>query len=381
MRRIGRESMKFVLQVSTGSFSGCSVPDIGKMKNQLENLIRRLPVSRIIFGWGSKPGLSEALTGLAKKYGIEILLWLPVLADTEWPDSGEPLKAIRTGIAKQVTTCPGEAFRFMCPNSEKNFALALASYERLAQEYPADGVFLDRIRYPSAVYSPFDLFGCHCEKCGKLYREIGVDEARLHKKVSAVGGLAAFLPSRMENGRYHYADEDMELLSEMKRQSILRLVQRLTDHFHQKGLIVGIDAFAPCLSDCVGQDLERLAGVVDFIKPMMYYRTTAPAGVPYEMTAYGEAFAHQVSALWGTDAAQPSSMEAQLRSLKGKAAILPGIEVNSIPGICEPKEEDFASSLRAISGAGCTEAVLCWDVLKAPEVHIRSIENALSGIT
>ena len=46
------------------------------------------------------------------------------------------------------------------------------------------------------------------------------------------------------------------------------------------------------------------------------------------------------------------------------------------PGVAE----SFASSLRAISNANCEEAVLCWNVLHAPETNIRSIENALSGI-
>ena len=372
--------MKFVLQVSTGSFAQCSVSDIGTMKMQTEELLKRLPVSRIIFGWGIRPGLPEVWMELAEKYGVQMLLWLPVLADTEQPDSGDPLKPIRTGNAKRITACPGEEFRFMCPNSDRNLERTMASYDRFVREYPADGVFLDRIRYPSAVYSHYDFFGCHCERCGGLYRKAGIDEDRLFRKVCAEGSLASFLPSCMENGRYHYEDKDAELLCGMKRLSILRLVQKLTNHFHQMGLIVGIDAFAPCLADCVGQDLERLSEIVDFIKPMMYYRTTAPAGVPYEMAAYGDDFTRRLSEMWGADVGQPSSMEMQLRSLKGKASILPGIEVNSIPGICEPNEAGFTSSLRAISNAGCEEAVLCWNVLQAPETNIRSIENALSAI-
>ena len=372
--------MKFVLQVSTGNFHGCSVTDIGKMKKQLEELLNRLPVSRIIYGWGIRPDVAESFIELAKKHGIQILLWFPVLADTEHPDTGDLLEAICTGKAKQITACPGEEFRFMCPNSEKNLDIAMASYEKMVHGYPADGVFLDRIRYPSAVYSRYDFFGCHCERCARLYREMGIDEDRLFRMVRAEGKLASFLPSRVENGRYHYDDKDVELLCGMKRQSILRLVQKLTDHFHQMGLIMGIDAFAPCLADCVGQDLERLSEIVDFVKPMMYYRTTAPAGVSYEMAAYGEDFSRRISELWGMDVGQSSSMEAQLRSLKGKASILPGIEVNSIPGICEPNEADLASSLRVISNAHCEEAVLCWNVLQAPVTNIRSIENALSGL-
>ena len=43
-----------------------------------------------------------------------------------------------------------------------------------------------------------------------------------------------------------------------------------------------MDTFAPYLAYFAGQDMKLLASMADFIKPMMYRITNAPAGMPFE---------------------------------------------------------------------------------------------------
>ncbi len=49
---------------------------------------------------------------------------------------------------------------------------------------------------------------------------------------------------------------------------------------------IGIDTFSPFISYFTGQDLEKLQEVADFIKPMMYRTTKAPAGLPFEFERF-----------------------------------------------------------------------------------------------
>ena len=44
-------------------------------------------------------------------------------------------------------------------------------------------------------------------------------------------------------------------------------------------MIVGADIYAPFLAYHVGQNTKKISEVVDFIKPMMYRYTEAPAGM------------------------------------------------------------------------------------------------------
>ena len=43
---------EFVLLVSTGLFHQCSVEDISAMRKRLREMFQRLPVARVVFGWG-----------------------------------------------------------------------------------------------------------------------------------------------------------------------------------------------------------------------------------------------------------------------------------------------------------------------------------------
>ena len=370
--------MKYVLQVSTGTFAQCTIDSLTQMKEQLEKLLKMLPVNRVIFGWGKNSAVTKTVLEVCRKYQKQVLLWLPVFADVEHPDTADSMKLLQASGKKSVQTCSGEEFQFICPSSVHNLNQLMASFDELCEDNPVDGLFLDRIRYPSVVYSPIDFFGCQCELCVQKYQKAGIDTDRLHRTVRErflCKDLSSFAPIALENGRYHYADTDIELLCEIKRQTITGAVQKLVQFFHQRGLLVGIDTFAPSLADLVGQDLQALSGSVDFFKPMMYFHTSAPAGIPFELKAYGDGFAQHIQKLWKADISKPESMSMQLLSTGAGKKCVPGFEVNCIPGICEPKTTDLTKTLRALSETGCEEAVLSWNVLNAPLENLRVFEN------
>lgn len=45
-----------------------------------------------------------------------------------------------------------------------------------------------------------------------------------------------------------------------------------------------------------------MGSMADFVKPMVYLKTNAPAGVPYEIQALGAEMAERISKLPGGDA-------------------------------------------------------------------------------
>ena len=373
--------MNAFLQISTGLFDRCTELSASEVGRRLESLLQRLPVSGVIYGWGEKKGLFETILETARRHRAETYLWLPVFADIRNPEHADPMVYPEAAEETPLNSCPGEEFRFVCPGSARNVTAVTEAYEILSEGRTPDGVFLDRIRWSSAVLSPVHFFGCRCERCLGRQRQAGISGRKLREILQRQDSLAACAPLRMEKGRYFFAAPELDRLAEIRRETISGAVRHLCGSFRAKGLRVGVDVFAPALADLVGQDLPALLEAADWIKPMMYFRTDAPAGIPYELAAYGKNMADALEKLWAAPVGDLSSMERQLRSLPNPAGrIFPGIEVNYIPGICEPDANAFSLALRAAKAAGCNTVILSWDVLQIREEELCVLETCLQDI-
>ena len=371
--------LKVILQVSTGVFGHCTAEDTAAVTRTLEDLLRRLPVRAVIYGWGTREGLLDRILEVTRRHGAAAWLWLPVFADVQNPETADPMILFGTEKESFVRTCPGEAFHFICPASARNRNQLFQAYEDLTVAGAPDGVFLDRIRYPSVVRGSAYFFGCRCAVCRDRLMKAGMNPRLFMDQANWVNSLDDCLPASMEHGRYHYSDPELERISAMKRTNITETVEQICCEFHRRGIQVGVDTFAPALADLVGQDLNALLPMVDLIKPMMYFKTLAPAGIPCETAAYGKAFSERLSALWGGKIDDPLSMEKQLKSLADpKKKVCPGIEVNHIPNICEPDIISLREAFRGIRSAGCDTVVLSWNVLQARGEELREVERILA---
>ncbi|MDR2599305.1 MAG: putative glycoside hydrolase, partial [Oscillospiraceae bacterium] len=136
------------------------------------------------------------------------------------------------------------------------------------------------------------------------------------------------------------------------------------------GLSVALDLFAPVLAYLVGQDIPELSKNVDFIKPMFYRITNAPAGIPFELKGYLDSFkAVNVDATgvlekcWLQDnLCSDVAFERQLFLLYNKET-RPGIEVNIVDGICDNTPEYVSQSINVLKRTGFSEPVLSWNLL------------------
>jgi hypothetical protein len=169
-----------------------------------------------------------------------------------------------------------------------------------------------------------------------------------------------------------YSTRVAQRFFEAKEEIIAAAVSELCGYFKDKGLIVGLDLFAPLVSRFVGQNYALITKDADFIKPMLYRRTEAPAGIGYEYALFEK---HAPAA---RRPAAPAMDRAFLNTqLEAVAQVscerYPGIEVNYLEGIAQTDPDYVRESFDTVREFGFEGAVLCWNVMEAPDEHIEAI--------
>ena len=368
--------MKFILQLHTGSFGHASIEPM-RATAILTRLMDLLDTKAVIWGWARDRAVNDAITTTLARRGVPGYLWLPVFSETVDSLPHDGFEMLSGAPGKGIELNADEKFEFVCPSSQRNIANAIAMFEQVMQGLPCAGVFLDRIRYPSAANSVYALAGCQCGRCRTLYAQHGVDMATIAPLFDAE--RAAFLPTAVEKGCYTFENEVVTRLFAAKRRIITDAVQALCEHFHALGMQVGIDTFAPAVADYVGQDNQRIAEMVDFVKPMMYRRTDAPAGIGFEVRAIETgcgADRLRLAEAWGSPLLAPEATVMQLQALQQVAGnVSPGIEVNTVPGVCNTSPAYVRESLRIAQQAGCDSIVLSWNVSMMDESILETLRT------
>lgn len=366
------EDVKYLLQINTGSFTHTAAEGRAITK-KLDQCLSMLDVDRVIYGWSPNREVNRHVTEYLDKQGIEKYLWLPIFCEIHAPESADPFVTI-TGEGNHAIDgiCRGENFDFVCQSSSKNLERAMTVYDELTDRLRVEGVFIDRIRYASAANSVKDLYGCWCPRCRARYEQAGIDMDRIIH-LGKMGEKNIFMPQTMEHSVYHYEDSDIDKLMRVKRTIISEATQKLCTHFRSMGKKVGIDTFAPSVADFVGQDLQMMGSVADFVKPMVYLKTNAPAGVPYEIQALGTEMAGRISKLGGDACSMDATIE-QVRLLMASGInVTPGIDVNRIEPICEATPEYVKTYLNQLEEIGCQSVVLAWDAMRMSEDVLSAI--------
>ena len=355
------DGMKYILQLCTGSLHASALSP-GDAIDKLEYAIEKLGTEKVIFGWNEDTDLNIRICKFLKKKGIEVYFWLPVFAEIQ--DETIPAnRKITVGKDKKLNLFGNDSFEFSCQSSYKSISAAIRVFEKVTAGLQVDGVFLDRIRYGSAAAGWQALFGCWCQRCCEEYRKNGVDtEAALQAAYTA--DIRWFTPAAREKNIYRYASGNADLLMSAKRNIISRQVETLCTYFRDRGFKIGADTFAPSTADFVGQDLNRLGKMVDFIKPMLYGRTNAPAGLPYELDALGDHIQEALSKCWNGSVYDMNTSVQQIQELvRDGICVTPGIDANYIDGICQADVSYVAEMVSRMEEAQCREVVLSWDLM------------------
>ena len=359
----------------------------------------------------------------ATRAGAQLFRWHPLLTGNgtflprpEWQAiglDGEPVPGFQAKPRSREAGLP--EFTFVCPNRP---AVREAVWHHLEEPLVGgdyDGVFLDRIRYPSPAADPARLLACFCGDCRRIAATEGLDLEDVRRRIRALlatpEGTLAYVRALLDPPPPGTQDPDLAALHaflDFRARSVARFVQASAGLVHAAGLAVGLDCFSPALAPLVGQDLGALNGHCEWVKIMTYGHALGPAGLPFELLdlanwlvgdqpgsgrsgrtwALGQglaAVASEVEALELLSLATrlplprtraalrerglaPGALAAETR--RGRAAgvhpLFAGIELVEIDGLAQLNQEQIEADLHAFRDAGADGLVLSWDLWHIP---------------
>ena len=382
MKRIPND---VTVQIFSGGFlrETTTFEDVEK---KLSSILPRLPVSKVIMGWSPDKALYEKTASLLVKKNIGFYLWFPVFSETGVLEKLGALVDYQSRQTDSRGEQSDEDFDFCCPNNKHNIEKILAIFDQKYASIPFTGVFLDKIRYPSSANAGGSGNGfrstctCFCPDCLAFYKKENVDVDRLKAALARPADLPFGVSAYKGNGEYTFDDSIIYDFFQLKARILYKSLERICTHFREKGLGIGFDVFAPFLSAFAGQDLPALSGLCDFIKPMMYRATNAPAGIPFEAEALlretGAANrAGFYRALGINSESMPFDRDFAARDLQNfcSASACPvyaGIEINRKKDIADIYPDYIEETIMAFSGTGIVGFALSWNLLDAPEENI-----------
>lgn len=378
---------EIIIQIFTGGY-GENQATYETIERKLKPILDAGKVKRVIMGWSLQPELYRKTRELLKAYGAECFLWIPVFSETGLL---KPVKRLIDFEGREVTSYglkDGENFEFYCPLDRQNIKSFLELYEENFGDLLFDGVFLDKIRYGAFSNGLSGVFNCFCPACEKSYgmNGISMDEVRaeMEKVRDGVDGYNR-MPIRItgyKDGAYEFQNGLWNRFFRKKQNDIVNALTEITEYFHQKGLLVGMDTFSPFTAYFAGQDVVRLGKLADFIKPMMYRITSAPAGLTFEADClikestkeYSTGFYEKIGCRKMPDARfdlQFAKQELKFLTAQG-IPVYAGVEFNKN----EAASADpgyIRENFEGLEGTGIEGFVLSWDLLTAPVENIDEV--------
>ena len=376
-----------ILQIFSGGFSDKAV-SYEEVERKLNSVLSRLPVRKVIMGWALDKTLYEKTAEFLAKHNIDFYLWFPVFSET---GALKDLSALTDFLGQRIEMRPEEDFSFCCPGDSQNIEKILDIFDKEFSSVRFSGVFLDRIRYPSFgnAHGFNSVFSCFCPHCLEIYERKNFDINQLKNTLSHTACRPLVIKEYCGNGKYVFEDSILEAFFSLKAGIILDSLRRICGHFREKGYGIGFDVFAPFLSLFVGQDLGRLSDLCDFIKPMMYRVTKAPAGLPFEAESLLKETG-RVSDMGSskffkmTDSSTmsfaylkkiPFNLDFAVRELQDLAyssacPVYAGVEINRIKDIAEVHPPYLEETIMAYCQTGIKGFALSWNLLDAPEENI-----------
>ena len=358
----------FILQVSLGSWHS---PDYtaDEVIGRIDEVRALIPVRKVIIGWSLDKDIYQQVGEYLHANDIKMLLWLPVFAETEEMCENELALDLLGEIPANYDLAAGEGFRFNCPSRPETAANVVAIYDGNFKDCGFDGVFLDRIRTQSFVSGVSGVLSCGCPVCSEKYKAEGIDldvvRAAWTEKGDAFLSVTGYDP--MDG--FTFADPVAAAFFKAKGHVVSNAVAAIADSFHERCLEVCMDLYAPFMAQFVGQEYGILSQHADFIKPMLYRQTFAPAGMGFEYELLRKAAPGAEG--YPVFEMDVDFLDSQLNAMEPYACgKYPGIEINYYEGVAPTSPEYVTESLDAVMRHGFDGAVLSWNIMEAPDLHI-----------
>jgi hypothetical protein len=374
--------------------AGCPPAEARKI---LRTAFDRLPIGEVLLGWNLPPALVETCAAECGRAHADLYLWQPLLTGdgvfipkAEWRTIG--LDGARIADSKSR-----DEFTFVCPNRADVREAVLQHLDDALSSGFFQGVFLDRIRFPSPAADPARDLACFCDDCTRAAESAGVDwtqvRARTSELLQTPEGRRTILRRFLSAEARSVASPDSEALNQLaafRCRSITAIVQAAAGTARSRGLKVGLDCFSPALAPMVGQDIVQLSVCGDWIKGMVYLRAFGPAAIPYELLGLMDALsppgrADESTALeflarttgWELPSNREDVQRGRLPSsilateiARGREAcgcpFLAGVELVDIPGVAELDPVWIQKDWDVLAAAAPDGVVLSWDLRHIP---------------
>ena len=365
-----------IVQVSLGGWNRAEYTT-EQVIARLDTVSRTIPVGKVIIGWSADREIYRQVGDFLHGRGIELFLWLPVFAETEDVCENTPAVDLWGQVPDCYNLTEGESFRFSCPTDPGNALRVVAVYDSLFAGCGFDGVFLDRIRTQSFISGVGGVLNCGCPLCTERFAAEGVDLAAVRAAWEAEGDRFFSVSGYTPTGGFAFENPLATAFFQAKGRVVSGAVAAVADSLRSRGLQIGMDLYAPFMAPFVGQDYTILSQHADFIKPMLYRCTNAPAGMGFEYELLKKAVPGAKG--YPDFKMDVAFLESQLEAMEPYAcAKFPGIEINYREGVAPTSPAYVRESLDAVLRHGFDGAVLSWNIMEAPQAHVACLgENVL----
>ena len=359
---------KYIVQVSLGSWHHADYT-ADQIIGRIDTVSSMIPVSKVIIGWSLDKEIYRKVGEYLHSKDIRMLLWFPVFAETEEMCENSPALDLWGNIPSNYDLAAGEGFRFNCPSDPQNIANIVAVYDKNFSDCGFDGVFLDRIRTQSFVSGNGGVLNCCCDLCTAKFKEEGVDLEIVREAWEDAGDDFLSVTGYTPEGGFVFEDKLTQDFFDAKGHIVSGAVAAVADSLRNRGLEIGMDLYAPFMAPFVGQDYEILTAHADFIKPMLYRQTFAPAGMGFEYDLLKKAAP-------GAEGYPEFEMDldflhSQLVAMEPySCAKFPGIEINYREEVVPTSPAYVTESLDAVASHGFNGTVLSWNIMEAPLAHL-----------
>ena len=363
-----QECPGYIVQVSLGSWEHPDYP-AHEIISRIDSVNAMIPVQKVIIGWTMDPEIYRKVGAALHSRGIKMLLWLPVFAETEDVCDNSPAVDLWGKVPAHYDLAAGEGFRFNCPSNPHNAAGVVSLYDQFFSDCGFDGVFLDRIRTQSFVSGVSGVLSCGCPLCRERFKDEGVDLEEVKAEYEAQGQTFFSVSSFDPAAGPVFSNPLAAAFFKAKGRIVSGAVGAIADALRSRGLEIGMDLYAPFMAPFVGQDYSILARHADFIKPMLYRQTFAPAGMGFEYDLLKAALPGAA----GYPAFEMSAefLDSQLDAMAPyPCQKYPGIEINYREGVVPTSPEYVKESLSHVMAHHFQGAVLSWNIMEAPDSHI-----------
>jgi hypothetical protein len=375
------------------------------VRKHLQRMVHEVPLDILIVGWEEKNEIFEQLTSKVDHLANQIFLWYPFLSD--YPEIIPQHLVINIDDAKSKgwdgygDTGIKESFKQACPNNPFAISTSLKQLERLLTKYEFDGVFIDKIRFPSMANGMQDVLTCFCPYCEEKAAQTGLDLTEVKNILKSrakidFARLAKSSPSGASWLEQLIIDQPvLQQFIQFRKTSINRVIAEIHDLLRKLIKKMALDVFSPSLAPLVGQDFGYMATVAEWVKPMIYRIGSGPSSLRSEIPALINELSHYT----GTEIDEVSSfITSRIEGLQGvplseieKVAPLSliqsetklavnllagtpvylGLETVHIPGKMEITPKHVQEILDLGAEANVQGYVLSWDLLHTP------IENVI----